>query len=157
EPNEANSWLTYDDPQGRFHLRHPQDMRLDTHAADEFFLVRQIAAGTDMIDVRFQPPTGNPQTDRLVRDPEYQRKNLVEEWKKRPIEIIPGPSEWLPESEWGPLKMKVYRFGMVFKMPTQPGLAKKADRIHSDFYLILLTRPESLFVAAQTSQGSPLA
>lgn len=156
----ANSWLTYDDPQGRFHLRHPQDMHPKVEAgpdSDGSLQLLDEHAGTlegRVVTIVLQNKTGDPQKDRDNRDPDFHKKDLNDNWTRNRRDVLHGPSGWLPEADWSPFKMKVYRIEAAEK-PSDPS-ARDVPRIFLDHYLILFTRDESLAVDAITGQDPPL-
>lgn len=161
-PNQANSWLTYDDPEGRFHFRHPQDFlpRFDPYEAagddDSVMLVDMNAAaeaGT-VISLGLLPKTGDAAVDRKSRDPEFHIQRLKDEWKKRKEDVLPGPTGWLPEADWAASKMKVYRIEAALK-PDDPR-AKDFKRFFLDYYLVLFGQNECLEVTSTTGQDPPL-
>ena len=155
---EANSWLIYDDPLGRFQFRHPQHMRpMPQPDANAVVLSALRPAGPDTIDIKLQTETGNSEAARQRRDPEFYRKRLDAEWTRNRFEVIRGPSEWLPEGDWAAAKMKVYRIEAALSLgnPRTKGL----QRVHADYYLVLFSRAKagSLFVTSLTAQDPPLA
>jgi hypothetical protein len=154
-PTTANAWLTYDDPEGRFHFRHPQDMR--PQAGDDFVqLGDNLANSTQgrVVTINLLNKTGDPEKDALYRDPEYQKKLLNDEWARDHSDVLHGPAGWLPEATWSPLKMKVYRIEAAQK----PGdtANRNAARIFFDRYLVLFSRNESIVVDSFTGQDPPV-
>src|SRR5206468_12186762 len=84
-PTEANSWLTYDDPQGRFHFRHPQDLPQDRDVPPDpnsVQLVEKSLAGfpEQVLTLQLQVKSGKPAEDRADRDPDFHIKSLQENW-----------------------------------------------------------------------------
>jgi hypothetical protein len=156
EPTEANSWLTFDDPQGRFHFRHPQDLRPDPNFPEGIVLARPRPEGNEWMDLRFQMPSEDPQQDRQLRDPDLHSKQFVEHWRQRRTEVYQGPSEWLPDSDWAPLKRRVHRTVVVIKRGSSPA-SKSNVRVNVNLYLIVFSRRESFFIEAYTAQDSPVA
>jgi hypothetical protein len=158
-PTEANSWLTYDDPKGRFHFRHPQDLPQDASIPPDpngVQLVDRSASGfpNEVFSLRLQEKTGKPQEDRDSRDPDTHLKGLKEEWKKTKQDFLLGPTGWLPEAEWAPRKLKVYRIEAALRADaTGP---KDSQRIFLDYYLILTGQDQSIVVEAMTANDPPL-
>ena len=111
--NVANSWLIYDDPQGRFHLLHPQELRVDAYPDGGIDLLDRRPDGQDVITIGLNAKTQDPQRDRLAADPIQAKKQLEDQWKQSGEKMVPGISGWLPETEWSPLKRKVYRIEAV--------------------------------------------
>ena len=100
-----------------------------------------------------QNKTGDPEKDRNIRDPEFHKKDLNENWARNRRDVLHGPAGWLPEADWAPYKMKVYRIEAAEK----PGGAAARDvpRIFLDHYLVLFSQNESLAVDAITGQDPP--
>jgi hypothetical protein len=155
-PTEANSWVTYEDPLGRFHFRHPQIFHVQPpvgRLAETVELKQERSGIPDVVSVTLQPRTGQPGVDRERRDPEYHRRRLMKDWDDDGYQVIPGESGWLPEADWADSKMKVFRLEAALK-PSGPE-AKKAERVFYEFYLALFGRDESLGLAAFTAQDPP--
>ena len=158
-----NSWLRYDDPQGRFNFRHPQKLLVDTRLPleDSVQLVETSAAGfpDKVFTLQLQPKTGKADADRNNLDPDFHLKTLTDEWSKKRQEVLRGPSGWLPESDWEPYKLKVHRIEAAFKIggggaPGAP--AGDAQRVFFDYYLVLTAQKESLVVTSMTADDPPL-
>ncbi|MGE3821358.1 MAG: hypothetical protein AB7I30_18260 [Isosphaeraceae bacterium] len=160
-PTESNSWLTYDDPKGRFHFRHPEDylpQNLAGLAQDDIVQLADARAGANdgrVITFKFQSPTGDVQNDRDQRDPEFHVKELNEDWIRSKQDVLRGPAGWLPEAEWAPYKMQVYRIEAALK-PSGPA-ARNLQRIFLDHYLVKFAQNESLVIDAMTGQDPPTA
>src|SRR5262249_54559992 len=123
EATEENSWLTYDDPQGAFHFRYPQDF-YTLRPPDEFSvdLLRRRTGGPDQIEMLRIVKTGDAEADRRNRDPEFHLNDLKAEWQETRYGIIPGPKKWLPDADWAPSRRKVYRAELVaLRKATVPG------------------------------------
>lgn len=154
-PTEANSWLTYVDPRRRFHFQHPQTLLADTtQGTDSVELIRVRPDGPDAVGIQIQPKTGDAEADRRNLDPEFHRKTLEELWRQERQDVLPGSTEWLPEAEWKPAGMKVFRIEAALRLVAGRSV-KVQRRIHLDYYLILTNRPESLVVTARTVQDPP--
>jgi hypothetical protein len=155
-PTEANSWLTYDDPEAAFHFRHPQDLHLgELHDSFVVQLFRNRPGEPDLIEINRQLKTGDPQADRENRNPDFLLKNLKQDWADVGRDALLGPMGWLPDAEWAPLKMKVYRINAALRAKPGAAKAKGQLRTNSDSYLILFTRDESLVIEATTVQDPP--
>lgn len=158
-PDEANSWLTYDDPQGRFHFRHPQEMLPERNPLlekeDQIQLVDTHAAAHEgrLLSLKLQPKTGNAETDKNSRDPDSHVRELQEGWTRNRQDARRGASGWLDKVDWEPHKMKVYRIEAAVKPSGTAG--KDVPRIFLDHYLILFSQNESLVVEAMTAQDPP--
>ena len=80
----ANSWLLYDDPQGRFHFLHPQELRVvKVYPEGGVDLLDRRPDGQDVLQITLVPKTQDPERDRLAADPIQQKKLLEDEWKRR--------------------------------------------------------------------------
>jgi hypothetical protein len=150
--NVSNSWLIYDDPQGRFHLLHPQELRVDGYPDGGIDLLDRRPDGRDVITIGLQAKTQDPQRDAAVSDPNQVKKQLEDQWKQRGEKVVPGPSAWLPEAEWSPLKRKVYRIEAAL-IPESDRLPA-SGRIYLDHYIVQFMRNEVLTVAAMTTRDA---
>ena len=151
DANVSNSWLIYDDPQGRFHLLHPQDLRVANSYPDGGIdLLERRPDGQDAIQVGLNPKTQDPQRDHLAADPFQEKKQLEDEWKRRGEKVVPGPSGWLPEAHWSQFKRKVFRIEAAL-IPASNGTPSN-ERIYLDRYLVQFTRNEVLRVTAMTTR-----
>ncbi len=149
--NVSNSWLIYDDPQGRFHLLHPQELRVANSYPDGGIdLLDRRPDGQDAIQVGLNAKTGDPQRDRLAADPIQEKKQLEDEWKRRGEKVVPGPSGWLPEADWSQFKRKVFRIEAAL-IPATDG-SSSIERIYLDRYLVQFTRNEVLKLTAMTTR-----
>ncbi|MGD0039162.1 MAG: hypothetical protein ABSE84_01885, partial [Isosphaeraceae bacterium] len=90
------------------------------------------------------------QRDRLASDPIQAKKQLEDQWKQRGEKVVPGPSGWLPEADWSPLKRKVYRIEAALIPESDRSTA--SGRIYLDHYIVQFTRNEVLVVAAMTTR-----
>ena len=110
EPNVQNTWLLYDDPQGRYHLLHPQDLKVQNYPDGGIDLLENPPYGQDAIRIKLVGSTGDPERDRLAFDPFTEKKQIEDEWKRKGEKIVPGPTGWLPEADWAALQdRKVFR------------------------------------------------
>ena len=152
---EENSWLTYDDPKGRFHFRHPQDFRPAPRAgADSVDLVQFRPEGLGVVTLQMQAKGDDPAVARQDLDPETHRARLNAEWAEQRLEVKRGPFGWLPEADWAGSGLKVYRIEADLKPLGDP--AAGGPPRHFDYYLVLSNRAESLTVAAATVQDPSL-
>jgi hypothetical protein len=114
--NEENSWLTYDDPRGRFHFRHPQDFRPAPRAgADAIDLVQFHPQGLGVVTLQMQAKADDPTAERQNVDPETHRNRLYAEWAGQRLEVKRGPAGWLREADWEQSQLKVYRIEAILK------------------------------------------
>jgi hypothetical protein len=156
DPDSPDSWVTYDDPAGRFHFRHPQGLLLPPAGPmgpNEVTLVQDRPTGPDVLIVKLQPPVKDPARDRELLDPDHHRKHLDEEWQKQQQDVLKIPPGWLPDADWAPLKRKVYRIEAALRPKADP----KAKRIYLDYYLVVFDRNQSIVVEAMTTQDPHLA
>lgn len=149
----ANSWLSYDDLDAKFHFRYPQEFHLPPRSADEFTidLRRERPTGLDGMLIFLIIKTGDAEADRANRDPTFQVKAATEEMRGYGYSVIAGPQKWLPEADWAPLKRKVFR-GEHVLMRKARGPGEKDIRVHFDVYLVLFGRDESLIIKTTTLQ-----
>ena len=111
--------------------------------------------GPDVVGIQLQPKLGDLEVDTRNRDPDFQRKTLEEIWRQEHQDVLLGAHGWLPEADWKPVGMKVYRIEAAQRIVT--GRAGPVQRrVHLDSYLVLTSRPESVFVSALTDQDPPL-
>jgi hypothetical protein len=139
--SEANSWLLYEDSDGRFHFRHPQELQLSPRRIDPNFveLVDLRPEGTDVLNLEFPLGAEDPQGDRKFRDTTQFQRDVDARWTQhKEVEIVRGPVGWLQAAEWAPLK--VYRVELAVKAGgTAPG-GRHVERIYFDYYLVLTQR-----------------
>ena len=85
----ANSWLIFDDPQGRFHLLHPQELRLaKLHPEGGVDLLDRRPDGQDVIMLSLVPKSDDPQADRQAADPLVEKKKLEDQWKRQGEKVL---------------------------------------------------------------------
>lgn len=152
-PTEANSWLTYDDPQARFHFRHPQTLQVVRLYPDGGVdLLDRRPDGQDVVQLSLVPKTADSSRDRLASDPLQYKKMLMEQWKQQGEQVQMGTSGWLPEAEWAPRNRRVYRIEAALKPAAADGAVSPSGRIYLDSYLVQFTRNETMKVTALTTQ-----
>jgi len=142
--DEDNSWIVYEDSKKRFHFRHPQQLRLGPKemGPDVVELIDRQFRGYSLI-FQILPKETNPERERENRDPDYHRRTLFSLWEKQHWDVVAGPTGWLPEADWLPLKRKVYRIEAATK---PPGAAANAQRQYRDYYLVLFTTTNQTMV-----------
>jgi hypothetical protein len=153
EPNQANSWLTYLEPTGKFSFQHPQDLLyrdrgpiapLPPNVASMDRFRRE---GIDRLEIEYAPKTLSP--DDL-------KQKLAARWAAMKLDVIPGTEEWLPEADWP--KMKVYRIEAAVKAAEPKSSASPGStRIHFDGYLIQFGQPGGIVAVATTSRDAVAA
>ncbi len=149
-----NSWLTYDDPMGRFHFRHPQDLQVRAFDSDpnHVTLAETHPKGDSFLGINLQPRSSDAGRDRENRNPEYHRTRLKSSWESDKKDVVSGSADWLPDADWSPLKRKVYRIEAALKPKGEE--ANGAQRLYLDYYLVVFNSNESLVVTAMTTQDS---
>ena len=156
---EANTWLVYNDPKGRFHFRHPQDLLPMRGPALEEGLVqlfdqRMLNDEIRSLTIRLQPKTGKPAEDKASLDPDAHVKELKDEWARTKQKFTIDKQGILPKAEWAPNKMDVFRVEATVKPPVGRD-GKVEPPIFLDHYLVKFTRNESLAIDAMTGQTKP--
>lgn len=161
-PTEANSWLTFATPAApntpRFFFRHPQELLPPPGpplSPGRIDLLDRWPVPNDEMSLNLVAKTGKPEEDRRNRDPEFHRKNMLADWERERLDVVQGPHGWLPEADWAPLNMKVYRVQAALK-ETKPE-SRNLPRTYLDFYLVLFGRDECLALTATTTQDPPAA
>lgn len=153
----AHTWVTYDDPQGRFHLEHPQGLKIQRITPDGGLdLVDRRFEGSDVVSLSLVPKTGDPSEDKLAADPLEHKKKLVQTWREQGQEILMGDSGWLKEAVWSPLNRRVYRLEAALKPAGDQG-AVRSGRIYADYYVVQFTRDQTLIVTAMTVRDPHVA
>jgi hypothetical protein len=149
----ANSWLLYDDPQGRFHFLHPQDLRIaKVYPEGGVDLLDRRPDGQDVLQIALIPKTQDPQRDRLAGDPIQQKKLLEDQWKRQGQKVLPGPAGWLSDPELARLNRKVYRIEAALVPAEDSPETPPGGRIYLDHYIVQFSRNEVLKVIAMTTQ-----
>ena len=101
--DEMNSWLLYDDLQGRFHFRHPQELAITLNEPGELHLRYVLPNGkADSIAITPVPRDPDPLLDRATSDPQAFVRNLKDNWSRNALEVVNGPIGWLPDADWAP-------------------------------------------------------
>jgi len=149
----AHTWITYDDPQGRFHLAHPQNLRIAQVYPEGLDLVDRRLDGQDVIQLSLIPKTGDANRDRLAADPTQQQKVLMDQWREEGQDVLQGPAGWLPEADWASLNRKVYRLEAALKPPADGAEPQvRGGRIYLDRYVVQFARDQTLVVTAMTTR-----
>lgn len=151
--DQARTWITYDDSQGRFHLAHPQNLRIARVYPEGIDLVDRRLDGQDVIQLSLIPKTGDAARDRIAADPTQQQKILTDQWREEGQDVLQGPVGWLPEADWAPLNRKVYRLEAALKPRADAGDPQiRGGRIYLDRYIVQFTRDQTLMVTAMTTR-----
>jgi len=150
-PGVSNSWLVYDDPQGRFHLLFPQEFRVArTYPEGGIDLLDRRPDGRDVIQISLVAKTGDPGRDSLASDPIQVKKQLEDQWKQRGEKVVSIPSGWLPAADWSPSKWKVYRIEAA--LIPEGERSPESGRIYLDHYIVQFARNEVMVVEAITNR-----
>ena len=113
--------MAYVDPRRRFHFYHPQSLFDDSPpGADSVELVQMRPEGPDVVGIQLQPKTGDVEADRRNLDPDFHRKTLAEIWRQDQQDVLAGANGWLPEADWKPAGMKVYRIEAALRTRHRP-------------------------------------
>jgi hypothetical protein len=153
--DESNSWVLYDDPKGRFHFRHPQELIHNPSTDPNFVdLVLVHPSGDSRLGINFQGKTSDPVRDRQNRDPEFHRRRLYAIWEKQDKDVVRGSAGFLADPEWTDLKRKVYRAEVAVKPKGREPDA--GERLYVDNYLVLFPNNESIVLMGWTEQDSNL-
>ena len=156
--DESNSWVLYEDPQERFHFRHPQSLSLNPIRMDPNvleFVDQDDKLNRDVFVLHLPPGASEPQSDRTFRDPEKFQRDIDSDWATRKVETLRGPVGWLPEAEWTPLK--VFRKELGVKTAGADEAGQKMTRIYCDYYLVLSKRNECFRVQSMTLRDDHVA
>jgi hypothetical protein len=152
KPTPENSWLTYVDPQNRFHFRHPQDLYQPRELGDPadsgpdklVFAHWRLVGGRDLVVMQVR--TDAPQK------PEEVKEKMLGEYRGKGLEVLEGSAGWLPEVDWP--SMKAYRFEAA--LPTGARGPEGSQRVHLDGYVVNLGDRASVVVGAMSSQDTPI-
>lgn len=150
----AHTWITYDDPEGRFHVAHPQDLRVaQVYPDGAVDLVSRGLDGQDVVQLSLVAKTGDPGKDRIAADPIEQHKALTDQWKQEGQDVLQGPAGWLDEADWKPLNRKVYRIEAALKPSADSGEPQvRGGRVYLDRYIVQFSRDQTLVVTAMTTR-----
>jgi hypothetical protein len=143
--NDVNSWISYVDPAGRFYFHHPQELlpperfQLSGSADDDsIVIVKNRPDGREMVRI---------DVFREAMEPDALQDVLAAEWRRSGAEVLPGPSEWLPEAAF-PAPLKVFRIESALK------LGARGARLHYDAYLVKYSDDINLMVIATSSRDA---
>ncbi len=132
-PNQANSWVRYDDPDKRFHFSHPQSLHLvsDTEKdRDSIELRSSNPTESDVVYFGIQREQLDPVRNRQSLEPEYHIRNLRAIWKEKERKVTEGESVWLAEDAAAP-KRSIHRFEAALLN------GPRAARAYCDQYLLI--------------------
>lgn len=132
--DQVNSWILYDDPSGRYNLRHPQEFQANLYPDGQLLLIRELAR--DNPDLIFVDALGK--NDPRKTNPQAFVKSLHDDSAARGLETVGhGQSGWLPEKDWAPRNRRVFHFEEAYKNP------KSNARLYIDDYVVLTGRAEA--------------
>jgi hypothetical protein len=154
---EANSWLVYEDPLGRFRFRHPQELQATSESMDPdtvHLIDQRPEVGKDVFLLQLPPGTEDPQADRRFHNVDQFRKTIDAEWSGKKLDVVHGPAEWLPEAEWAPLKVYRKELGVKTRTPSATGTI---ERVYLDYYFVLSNRDDCFHVQSMTIRDNHVA
>ena len=145
EPTPQNSWLTYNDKDNRFHLRHPQEYEPESRGVDKILFKRFRTDGfDDLVELTYKSrPQGRP--DAFF-------KNIVAGFSAKPgVELLGGVGEKLPAADWP----NVSAHHMEAALTTDAGPGQPSSRRFIDAYVLQFARDVQIEVFANTLQDDP--
>jgi hypothetical protein len=147
---EINSWLLYDDPDGRFHLRHPQELSIEVQEPDALVLQYVHPDGkSDTVIIGAVPRDADSARDRKSSDPQVFVREVQQNSARYGGELVNGEMGWLPDPVWAPLKRRVYRYEAALKRENAP-------RHYLDAYVVQFARGDQFRVQAMTDRDDHL-
>ena len=148
-----NAWIAYDDPDGRFHFRHPQEYikkrpAIPVPSRIEFADVRPGAGDAGLV---FMLPTrkGDPDAEKVFRDPVSLKKGVDEEWLRSQFDVTRGPAGWLDDADWKDSKRRVYRIEAALKQ-------RDKHPVYADIYLVEFNQTQRVVVHSYTERTDHL-
>lgn len=143
EPTIENAWLVHVDPQGRFHVRHPQDLPAEpTGEPDSIEFLQPLPSGGDSIWLSLRP--------REELDPEAIRRELQAKWQGDRVSVqFPSEPGFLPEAEWP--GRRVYRIETLLRPPGSRPESTSAQ-LYFAAYVVQTGRTSGLYVETSTSR-----
>jgi hypothetical protein len=151
---DESTWLTYNDPAGRYRLRHPQGLRPgepeDPKRAEVTLTHVDLGQRTfEQIVVTLVPQSE-------LRTIEVMRNAMREAWKTQQVRAEEGQAVMLPAEGW-PEGMRVGRIDAVLTQPGADGQGRSTTTSHFLAYTVQTGHPVGLFVKAQTTATDPTA
>lgn len=147
-----NSWVTYVDPDDRFHLRHPQEYLPDTRfGADTLALTANRPEGADLVILTFFDGD-QPRIDRVFQEA-FERK------RQAGFRVQPTAPQTLPTDQWPGAEVHRVEAALTPDAAAPPAnpAARLPQRLHFDGYLLLFTRNAALTAEAITAQARAAA
>ncbi len=149
--DNANSWLVFEDPRGRFRFRHPQELQIPDEAVyppEEIHLLdERVDVGKDVLVIKLPPKGGDPKIERTFHDPALLQKAVDAEWAREQMEVIHGEAGWLQDPKWKQSNRRVYRLEVGVK--PKEGV-ETYKRLIIDYYLVALERNQNIMVDSWT-------
>ena len=132
--NKENSWVVFDDPAGRFHFRHPQELIVNQAAMADAYVVPledNLTNPTWRVALHFPTSRGDTPKDEPFRDIAHFQAGMEKQFAKAKDLMTWGTAGVLDGEDWKALNRKVYRSEVAFR-------SKEGDRaIYADFYLAM--------------------
>ncbi len=156
--SEANSWLLYDDAEGRFQFRHPQELRLDPRPPDRFTVELATPhpdAGPNSVIIQIPRGTADPQEDLRFRNLEQYRKTVDQFWEKQALDVVRGKEGWLDAEEWKP--RRVFLKELAVKGPSAPEEGETVPRLYVDNYFVLGSGSQCLHLQSTSERNDHVA
>ena len=152
---EANSWLVYEDPLGRFSFRHPQvlsPLMSEDDSLDQLHLA-DTRGGRDRLVIMLQPKEGNAERQLAFHDPQhFQRDDQPRVGQER--DGYPARPSWL---SFRPSVgcIKVARF-TGWRLGSSRSTAAQRDegRVYVDYYLVDFNRGQTIIVESWTDRDN---
>ena len=144
-PTPENSWLTYQDPKGRFRFQHPQELFPQPDPEPDLVrLIHPRRTAPDLVAIELRPQS------------ELDLDKLRESWlaaqKADGLQTVAVSSGPLPAADW-PGGWKVSRFEAAL-LPAA-GAPPGSGRAHFVGYVLLTGRDTGLYVESYTVQDPP--
>ncbi len=152
-PTESNSWVVFDDPEGRFRFEHPQEY-LQVHPAipvrSRFeFVDKRPGSGDAALIVGIPAKTGSPTAEQIFRDPAALQKTLDAEWATEQYDVTRGPTGWLDDAAWNDSKRRVYRIEAALKL-------QEKKPLYADVYFVEFNQTQRIIVYSYTERADHL-
>ncbi len=148
-----NAWVVFDDPDGRFHFRHPQEYIKQRPAipvpARFEFMDKRPGTGDAALVIVVPTKMGNATSEQVFRDPAGLKKGLDEEWLKEQVTVTKGPAGWLDDAAWKDSKRRVYRIESALKQ-------RDKNPVYADVYLVEFNQTQRIVVHSYTERTDHL-
>ncbi len=154
-PIPANSWILYDDPEGRFHFQHPQELLVkpidpaNPTLRNPIGLVHFVPNQSADVVLITGIPRDEAVRNRIYSDPAAHLKAMRQEWDRRGYDMILGQQGWLPEEDGAQPRRRVYRI--------EAALKAEGSRLYLDDYIVMMGGGEVFSVQARTGRDDHVA